>query len=301
MAIQGSLQTSYLNNSEYEASSSSFVPSVFVHGGTSQTDTFESSRSQTRIGQNVRSSAAEVSFPAISGTASIESSFGYIQDVESSNGLSNLTMDSFPPLPGVSRNVKKKSKKSGSNSFAESIIKKGLPRPKMLYISPSTPSTSKSVSSTISTVAQVKSAKKNQSAPPNQIGNPWNNMPSSSNRLSTHNANTQLHSSKQAMHVIDDVQIANNKSLVNKIRVELGKNKDRFAAFKKISGEFRHGVIGTAEYLSYVLQFELSHLTIELAQLCPDLRKQKELIDTYNANILYHSISENVSKAKKGI
>ncbi|KAG5231627.1 zinc finger family protein [Salix suchowensis] len=93
----------------------------------------------------------------------------------------------------------------------------------------------------------------------------------------------QMHkmpSSSQGVLNVGNVQNA-NKSL------------DRYALFKDISGQYRQGSIGTGEYLDYVQQFGLSHLIPELARLCPDSQKQKELVDTYNASLRSNRKKEN--------
>lgn len=101
-----------------------------------------------------------------------------------------------------------------------------------------------------------------------------------------------------------DVQSA-NKSLVEKIRSGLGMDEDKYKNFKKISGEYRQGQIDTWEYLAYVQQFHLVHLVPELACLCPDPQKQRELMDTYTANFLSGSFLDDreesdSSRKKKG-
>ncbi|GAB2282126.1 hypothetical protein Dimus_016682 [Dionaea muscipula] len=83
---------------------------------------------------------------------------------------------------------------------------------------------------------------------------------------------------------VDDVQSA-NKSLIEKIRGALDDDEEKYAAFKVISQEYRQGSIDTWSYLEYVKQFGLSHLVLDLARLCPDAQKQKELIDTHNATL----------------
>lgn len=80
----------------------------------------------------------------------------------------------------------------------------------------------------------------------------------------------------------EDVQTA-NKSLVERMRAALDYDENKYSAFREISQEYRQGLIGTWEYLQYVKQFDLTHLVIDLARLCPDIRKQKELIEAYNA------------------
>ncbi|KAJ6795616.1 zinc finger protein 598-like [Iris pallida] len=96
----------------------------------------------------------------------------------------------------------------------------------------------------------------------------------------------------QTLPRVEDVHTA-NKSLIERIRAVIGNDDGKFAAFKSISAEYRLGEINTWEYLSYVEQFGLSHLVPELARLCPDPRKQKELTDAYSANIRDRSRQEN--------
>lgn len=90
----------------------------------------------------------------------------------------------------------------------------------------------------------------------------------------------------------EDVHTA-NKSLVEKIRAALGSDKDKFTAFKDISGEYRQGLIGVESYLSYIDQFGLSHLVLELARLLPNVEKQRELEEAYNLHMAYDASREN--------
>ncbi|KAL1831894.1 hypothetical protein ACET3Z_001545 [Daucus carota] len=85
---------------------------------------------------------------------------------------------------------------------------------------------------------------------------------------------------------------AANKSLVQRIRAGLLFDEDRYTIFKIISGEYRQGVINTGEYVAYVHQFGLSHLLSELAKLCPDAQKQKELLEASKINLVSSSSSE---------
>ncbi|TYJ11807.1 hypothetical protein E1A91_A11G302000v1 [Gossypium mustelinum] len=89
---------------------------------------------------------------------------------------------------------------------------------------------------------------------------------------------------KESLPKVEDFQSA-NKALVEKIRVSLEFDQDKFSAFKGITGEYRQGFISTEEYLAYVHQFGLSHLVLELARLCPNVEKQRELVEIYNFNI----------------
>ncbi|XP_021832514.1 E3 ubiquitin-protein ligase ZNF598 [Prunus avium] len=88
----------------------------------------------------------------------------------------------------------------------------------------------------------------------------------------------------QAVLKVGDVQTA-NKSLVEKIRAALEFDEDKYTTFKDISGQYRQGLVATEIYLDFVRQFGLLHLVLDLARLCPDGQKQKELIDAYNASI----------------
>ena len=116
-------------------------------------------------------------------------------------------------------------------------------------------------------------------------------------------------SSSHTLPKVEDVQNA-NKSLVERIRAALEFNENKFGAFKEICSEYRQGLVDTGEYLAYIFQFGLSHLVLELARLCPDPRKQKELIETYNLNMTggsYENIlrsdggrSKNKKSSKKG-
>ncbi|KAG2324616.1 hypothetical protein Bca52824_007344 [Brassica carinata] len=81
-----------------------------------------------------------------------------------------------------------------------------------------------------------------------------------------------------------DVQSA-NKSLVEKMRSALGHDEDLFMTFKDVSGQYRQGSIDATTYLEYVKGYGLSHLVIDLARLCPDPRRQKELIDAHTASL----------------
>ncbi|GJN35677.1 hypothetical protein PR202_gb24473 [Eleusine coracana subsp. coracana] len=96
----------------------------------------------------------------------------------------------------------------------------------------------------------------------------------------------------QTLPVADDVRAA-NRSLVERMRAALGMDEDRYSAFKEIAGEYRKGIIGTSEYLSYVEQFGLGNLVPEMAMLLPDPQKQRELTDAYHTNIRLRSIQEN--------
>ncbi|KAL8158923.1 hypothetical protein V2J09_000460 [Rumex salicifolius] len=96
-------------------------------------------------------------------------------------------------------------------------------------------------------------------------------------------AQTQRSGSSQAVKVKD--KRTANKSLVERIRAALDHDHDTYAAFKDISLEFRRGSIDTLNYLDYVTQFGLLHLVPEMARLCPEPNKQKDLVEAYNSTM----------------
>ncbi|KAL5582717.1 hypothetical protein UlMin_015159 [Ulmus minor] len=98
--------------------------------------------------------------------------------------------------------------------------------------------------------------------------------------------------SSQSQPKAEDAKTA-NKSLVERIQVALDNDDNKFAVFKEISAQYRLGLINTEEYLAHVFQFDLSHLILEIARLCPDLDKQRELIETYNFNTRSSGSHEN--------
>ncbi|CAA2954744.1 zinc finger 598 [Olea europaea subsp. europaea] len=84
-----------------------------------------------------------------------------------------------------------------------------------------------------------------------------------------------------------------NKSLVEKIRLALGFDENRYSTFKTISSEYRQGLMDAETYLVYMEQYGLLHLVHELVGLLPDERRQKELVETYNANLVDTARREN--------
>lgn len=102
----------------------------------------------------------------------------------------------------------------------------------------------------------------------------------------------KLSTSSQASSNVENVQTA-NKSLVEKIRATLEFDEDKYTSFKDISAQYRLGTIDTRRYLDFVQQFGLSHLVLELARLCPDPQKQKELVETYNASLQINDSQAN--------
>ncbi|CAN8267830.1 unnamed protein product [Cochlearia groenlandica] len=102
----------------------------------------------------------------------------------------------------------------------------------------------------------------------------------------------RAHGSSNTQPPPPDVQSA-NKSLIEKMRAALGHDEDLFMGFKDVSGQYRQGSISARTYLSFVKAYGLSHLVIDLARLCPDPKRQKELIDTHNASSSRDDTKEN--------
>ncbi|KAK6941137.1 hypothetical protein RJ641_030668 [Dillenia turbinata] len=97
----------------------------------------------------------------------------------------------------------------------------------------------------------------------------------------------QRFSNNHAAQYAEDVHTA-NKSLVKKIHAALEFSEEKYKTFRDISGEYRQGLLDSGSYLASVQDFGLFHLVPELARLCPDPQKQKELMDTYNASLQSH-------------
>ncbi|KAI9181990.1 hypothetical protein LWI28_020850 [Acer negundo] len=102
----------------------------------------------------------------------------------------------------------------------------------------------------------------------------------------------KLPSSSQPLPKTENVHAA-NRSLVEKMRAALENDEERYNAFKDISGQYRQGLIDSKRYLECVRQYNLSHLILDLARLCPDAEKQKELIETHNASLKGNPEQEN--------
>ncbi|KAJ7008090.1 E3 ubiquitin-protein ligase ZNF598-like [Populus alba x Populus x berolinensis] len=171
----------------------------------------------------------------------------------------------------------------GLSNYASSIQSHAQTRPAAVRGHPSASSvgssgTTSRISSTASTsnVADSGSLKPSISDFPPVSAVPMHKMPTSS----------------QVVLNVEEFQTA-NKSLVEKIRAALENDEDRYTLFKDISGQYRQGSIDTGEYLDYVQQFGLSRLIPELARLCPDAQKQKELVETYNASLRSSGKKEN--------
>ncbi|KAE8768477.1 LIM domain and RING finger protein [Hordeum vulgare] len=254
---------------------------------------------------------------------------------QSSRGSARLADESlFPPLPGLS-NKGSASTQQGLQSFAENTFASRLQQPRkgamkvpsscrsetaenpemvpLVSTSPEKWPTPADQGLHLSGSSQLRvatrSTRDNGPMPPASSGSAWNSRAPNKMKhsVSTPNfvsaqASSRAYGNKkqpppQSSHpspVGEDVRQANN-SLVERMRAALGMDDDKFSAFKEIACEYRHGVIGTSEYLSYVEQFGIAHLVPEMARLLPDPLKRKELADAYYTNTRFKSLRENGS------
>jgi hypothetical protein len=83
---------------------------------------------------------------------------------------------------------------------------------------------------------------------------------------------------------VEDIRAA-NKALVERIRAGLAGNTEHFADFKNVSALFRKGEMSSKDYYVHIARLGLSYVVPELARLCPDPRKGKELMDAHAAEL----------------
>ncbi|XP_039048822.1 E3 ubiquitin-protein ligase hel2-like isoform X2 [Hibiscus syriacus] len=169
-----------------------------------------------------------------------------------------LEDSSFPPLPAASNSSRQKVRNGSQGSSRRSIAAPSRHR-------------NNGTSNVVSNTAQAWPAASLQ-----PIMSTTNNSSGSSKSKPAR--------IKESSPKLEDFQSA-NKALVEKIRVSLEFDRDKFSAFKGITGKYRQGIISSEEYLAYVHQFGLSHLVLELAVLLPDVEKRRELVEIYNFNI----------------
>uniref|UniRef100_A0A8R7JXL9 RING-type E3 ubiquitin transferase n=2 Tax=Triticum urartu TaxID=4572 RepID=A0A8R7JXL9_TRIUA len=197
---------------------------------------------------------------------------------QSSRGSARLGDESlFPPLPGSS-NKGSASTQQGLQSLAKNTLASRLQqRSKGTVKTWPTPEQGLHLSGSSQLWIVTQSTRENGLMPSASSGSAWNSRASNKMKhsISTPNfvsggSSAQASStaygnkkqlppqSSQPLPVVEDVRQA-NKSLVERMRVALGMDEDRFSAFKEIASEYRQGVIDTSEYLSYVEQFGISH------------------------------------------
>ncbi|KAG6498576.1 E3 ubiquitin-protein ligase ZNF598-like isoform X2 [Zingiber officinale] len=275
---------------------------------------------EASVNQNTRTTPIleESSFPPLSDRELLEPSSRYVQALsQSSRNPVKLREESFPPLPGVANKPKPTQGLDGSS--ANSLAAR-LQRHKGSIVINSAPQRQLEYHEIFPAASQLRTAPNhgitsstNTSSQPraNRTRENGFRSPLSASSINSDAANRMRHSvsapnltggsssnqailsvkgeeslplSNQSHTSVSDIHTA-NKSLVEQIQASLGMDEDKYSAFKSISLEYRQGVINTSEYLSYAEQFGLSHLVLELARLCPDAQKQKELIDAYNVNL----------------
>ncbi|PPD77311.1 hypothetical protein GOBAR_DD25759 [Gossypium barbadense] len=269
-------------------------------------------------------------------TTDAESSSRYLQALGTGSRGGPLQESSFPPLPVAPSTSQQKSQHSSglpNNTMAAYLRRQKNGNKNALSSAQAWPATSlrtgqaSSISSQVRPVANV--------AAVTSLGNGSGNadiLMSSGSRTSSGSTSRISHSSSapnlsdggysepsasdfppvsaaqrhkqssssQVLTNVEDVRTA-NKSLVEKMRAALDYDEEKYTAFKEVSGQYRQGLIGTDRYLDYVHQHGLSHLVLELARLLPDVQKQKELIDTYNASLQSNGLQENGGGAQGSV
>eukprot|EP00268_Persea_americana_P007983 TRINITY_DN13064_c0_g1_i3.p1 TRINITY_DN13064_c0_g1~~TRINITY_DN13064_c0_g1_i3.p1 ORF type:complete len:582 (-),score=133.61 TRINITY_DN13064_c0_g1_i3:678-2423(-) len=268
--------------SSSSSSSSSSMPHAFpalVSSSSTNTSQLRKPISDGQMSSSSSSSSSSMphAFPALVSSSSTNTSQlrKPISDgqMSSSSSSSSSTMPrDFPALVSsrsINTSHSRKPISDGQTSSGSSSLSQARPATDHGRVVPSSASSSWNSSSTGKFPHSVSA--------PNLVDRGSSNMaPASASE------NQMPHAGSQSSLKAGDVHTA-NKSLVDRIHSGLGHDKDKYAAFKEISSEYRNDLIDTGEYLAYVEQFGLSHLVLELARLCPDVQKQSALINAYNA------------------
>lgn len=100
--------------------------------------------------------------------------------------------------------------------------------------------------------------------------------------------NQSCGSSNAPLMSIEETRAA-NRILNENIQSGLGGDKQQFAAFKDISGLFRKGDFDAQKYYAYISKMGLLHLVSELARLCPDQDKGRELLEAHKVGLKNNS------------
>ncbi|KAL4558927.1 hypothetical protein LXL04_037132 [Taraxacum kok-saghyz] len=231
------------------------------------------------------------------GLAATESDPRYLMAVSHRPRNGALEDSAFPPLSTSASSSSSAQKPAQGNTMAEKLRRQNKKKVNVLNSAPAWPAANPSSSSVTrppppnnntSTYAAVGSS--------SSSGKSRISHSSSAPNLAVSDFPT-LHTAPAPAPANTQHVYAANKTMVEKIREGLGHDEDRYSAFKEISGEFRQGAVDAETYLVYVEQFGLSHLVVDLARLCPDPRKEKDLIAVYNAN---HSLSLPHTHTHKG-
>lgn len=214
-------------------------------------------------GARIGSGFQEVSSPHISEQSR------YTSVSRSAQTAASIRDEEFPPL-SVTSNRSPASTQQGVRKVAENTPASGLQQQ-----SKGTVNTHHSV--------QIQSPENTGSFPSGSRRSPSCPTPNPSPNISGSLSLTSAENERRAA----------NNFLVERVQTALGMDRDRYAMFKEISGEYHQGVINASSYLLYVEQFGLSHLVPEMARLLPGPQKQKELADAYYANLRLRSLQGN--------
>ncbi|PKA54712.1 hypothetical protein AXF42_Ash000547 [Apostasia shenzhenica] len=310
MTIQDSLESAFSEERSREFSSSR--PNT-EQGETSQAGVDSTSMESLAISSHPESSSSipaqpnnhstgpileDFSFPPLSDFEPPPPTSRYVQ-VLNQGSAARLGEQSFPPLPGLKDSSKLNPKPAldglSANTMAARINPRNKGLVKVVHSARSKPlenfelgsSTSSSSSTSLNSnpwgAASQAASKENDFAAIIPANSAWN----TNNVKMKHSASAPDLTNASGSHPlpnVDEVYSA-NKTLVESIRSSLGMDEEKYGAFRTISAEFRNDEINTWEYLAYVEQFGLLHLVPDLARLCPDPQKQKELVEAYDANM----------------
>ncbi|KAH8936521.1 hypothetical protein BDL97_17G089800 [Sphagnum fallax] len=91
---------------------------------------------------------------------------------------------------------------------------------------------------------------------------------------------------------------AANKALIKRIHAGLKDNEKQFADFKDVSDQFRKGAMSAKDYTGHITRLGLLHIVPELARLCPDPVKRKELLERVVLWVLQQQPSQSQAKGQ---
>ncbi|XP_050386881.1 uncharacterized protein LOC126803161 isoform X2 [Argentina anserina] len=289
MAIQASLETSTADDSTFHGPSSSTGHAASDLGDTNDFDPIISP------------------FESLS-TTDAEASSRYRQALGQSSGTAPLQDSSFPPLaPGSNQSTPISDglpnntmaahlrRKSNRMVAVKPVISTGQAWPAAGRV-PVVPPTSSSQAWPTTQISPLVSrgSTRNKKAVGNKPG-PSSYASSAQAQVSAAQVRkvpSMSQPTSQPVLKVEDVQTA-NKSLVEKIRAAVDFDEDKYTLFKDISGQYRQGLVDTEVYLDFIRQYGLLHLVLDLARLCPDAQKQRELIDAYNKSMRSSGAQEN--------
>ncbi|KAI4301669.1 hypothetical protein L6164_034922 [Bauhinia variegata] len=258
--------------------------------------------SSARRFNKVKSTVTESSANSFDVLATLQSEPSLRSNLAAGQNYRNRLLEesSFPPLPSASRSNRPESKSRLEEIGETTTVSRHHHRQNNKNVtnfsSRAQPITSiQPISSTSSSLqpssvgdspcsSLSKSATVTESSFPVNRGSLKNSISKSKISPISVNGSDEVQSSSLPVLKMEDVQTA-NKLLVEKIRTALHFDDNKLAAFREASAGYRRGSLNAEEFLAKVHEFGLSHLTLELARLCPDAQKQKQLIETYNLNM----------------